>query len=179
MIPQDLRPAFRQLVRRPGLTLVIVATIAVGIATGTTAFSVVNAAFLRPPAIANAGEFVNLYTTQTDRAGHGALSYPDFLDVREANGGVFSGVLGYSGLMATWSHDGRADSLFGEIVTGSYFPTLGVQASLGRLLGPDDDRFPGQHSVVVLGHSFWSTRLGADRDIFHQWLARELGDHEL
>ena len=48
------------------------------------------------------------------------------------------------------------------MVSGSYFPVLGVRAALGRLLGPGDDETIGGHPVAVLSHSFWETNLGAD-----------------
>ena len=48
------------------------------------------------------------------------------------------------------------------LVSGSYFPVLGLQPALGRLLGPDDDRNIGSHFVTVLSHGYWATRLGAN-----------------
>lgn len=164
-LPHDLRFAVRRLLRQPGLTALVTGTIAIGIATAATAFSLINAAFLRPPAVDRPDRLVNLYTTRADGSGHGAFSFPDYLDLANATTGTFSGVFGYSGLMATWSEQGRAATLFGELVTGSYFPALGVQPALGRFIGPDDDRIPGQHPVVVIGGAFWRTRLGSDADV--------------
>ena len=48
------------------------------------------------------------------------------------------------------------------LVSGSYFPVLGVQPALGRLLGPADDRTLGESPVVLLSHSYWRTRFGAN-----------------
>src|SRR5262249_15614000 len=50
----------------------------------------------------------------------------------------------------------------GELVSGAYFPLLGVTPTLGRVLTPDDDRVPGGHPVVVLSHRYWSTRFGSN-----------------
>jgi putative ABC transport system permease protein len=48
------------------------------------------------------------------------------------------------------------------LVSGSYFPVLGLAPALGRLLGPADDRTVGAHFVAVLSHAYWTTQLGAD-----------------
>ncbi|MEZ5318949.1 MAG: ADOP family duplicated permease [Vicinamibacterales bacterium] len=175
-IAHDVRLAFRHLRHRPGLTLAVSLTLAVGIAVAVVAFAVVNAAFLRPPDVAAPDRLVNLYTTRPDGTAHVALSYPDYEDLRAATtaghatatGAAFADLAGYSGLLATWSHEGRADTLFGEIVTGSYFPTLGIRPALGRLLTPDDDLTPGRHPVVVLGHAFWRNRLAGDPAVVGQ-----------
>jgi predicted permease len=159
VIPRELRFAARQLARRPGLTVAVALTLAVGITAAASAFALVNAAFLRAPAVADAGRLVNLYTSRTDGTGHGAFSYPDYLDLASSDG-PFAGVLGYGGLATAWNSGERTESLFGELVTGSYFGVLGIRPAAGRLLTPDDDRTPGQHPVVVIGHAFWQARFG-------------------
>ena len=45
----------------------------------------------------------------------------------------------------------------GMLVSGSYFPVLGLKPAIGRLLTPDDDRVPGESHVVVLGYAYWQT----------------------
>ena len=54
------------------------------------------------------------------------------------------------------------------LVSGSYFPVLGLQPALGRLLGPDDDRAIGESPVVVLSHGYWQTRFGADPNVLNE-----------
>jgi len=158
---RDFRLAVRQLGRRPGLTTAAVLTLAVGITAATASFSLVNAAFLRSPGVSDPSRLISLYTTTANGVGAGAFSYPDYRDLVASSAPV-SGVMGYSGLLATWNHDGRAESLFGELVTGTYFQVLGITPVRGRLLTPDDDRVPGQHPVIVISHGFWRQRLGAD-----------------
>ena len=58
-----------------------------------------------------------------------------------------------------------AERGFAELVSGDYFRTLGVGAVLGRTLGPDDDRVPGAHPVVVLTHAHWQRRFGGDAGV--------------
>ena len=54
------------------------------------------------------------------------------------------------------------------LVSGSYFPVLGLTPALGRLLGPDDDRALGESHVVVLSYDYWQTRFGADPAVLDQ-----------
>ena len=58
----------------------------------------------------------------------------------------------------------------GLLVSGHYFPALGVTPAIGRLIGPQDDRVPGGHPVVVLSDDFWRTRFGADPGILNRTL---------
>ena len=53
----------------------------------------------------------------------------------------------------------------GEMVTGNYFTGLRLDAAVGRLLTPEDDRRPGGHPVTVLSHAFWQRRFGADPSV--------------
>jgi predicted permease len=57
------------------------------------------------------------------------------------------------------------DPVPAEIVSGSYFPVLGVRPELGRLIDPSDDLQPGAHPVVVLSYNFWQNRLGGAQDV--------------
>ena len=61
--------------------------------------------------------------------------------------------------------DGQVSSLLGEMVSGTYFPTLGMDAAVGRTILPEDDVSPGAHYVVMLGHRYWEREYGADPGI--------------
>jgi predicted permease len=169
-LAQDLRLALRLLVSRAGFSAVVIATLALGIGANTALFGLVHAALFRAPAIRDPGSLVNLYTSREDGSGYGALSYPDFSDIAGARG-AFEEVFGYSGLMATRTGEGQAESVFGEIVTGNYFRALGVSPAVGRFFLAEEDRTPGTHPVVVLGYRYWQQRFGGDtavvgREIF-------------
>jgi predicted permease len=75
---------------------------------------------------------------------------------------VFSDVLARSGVNFNASYGGQSERAIGEMVSGNYFETLGVQPSLGRLIGPEDDRTPGAHPVAVLSYGYWQRRFGSD-----------------
>jgi hypothetical protein len=81
--------------------------------------------------------------------------------VRDENGS-FQNVAAYSDLSATLTVDGQPEKERGEIVTAGYFPLLGVNASIGRVLLPEEDRTPGAHPVVILGHHLWKRRCAGD-----------------
>ena len=57
------------------------------------------------------------------------------------------------------------DTCFAEAVSGNYFSVLGVEALLGRTIGPQDDVAPGAHPVVMLSHRYWQSRFGGDPDV--------------
>jgi predicted permease len=63
------------------------------------------------------------------------------------------------------SHDGINEKLWGYVVTGNYFETLGVGAALGRVISTDDDLLPGAHPVTVLSYKCWQQRFGADQSV--------------
>jgi putative ABC transport system permease protein len=161
---QEVRSAVRLLRDRPAFCLLVVLTLALGIGANTAVFTLVNAVILRSPAIEQPERLVNLYMSRQDGSGYGALSYPEYRDLAAANAGLRQ-VFGYSGLMATITGEQGAEVLFGEIVTGTYFPSLGVKPALGRVILPEDDASPGAHPVAVLGHGLWHRRFGADPTI--------------
>jgi predicted permease len=83
---------------------------------------------------------------------------------------VFTGIAAHVSFPANLAYEGKAMSGGGMLVSGSYFPVLSVQPALGRLLDPADDRTIGGHSVVVLSHAYWTTRLGANPGVLNQTL---------
>ena len=160
----DLRYALRSLVRRPLFAVTVVLTLGIGIGANGAVFSLLNAALLRPAAVAEPHRLLNVYASRADGTGHGGLSYPDYRDLAAQAGGALDAVAGYSGVIATLTGDADAEVLFGELVTGGYFGVLGVAPARGRLLSPADDA-PGAGPVVVIGHGLWQRRFGGAPDV--------------
>jgi putative ABC transport system permease protein len=159
----DLRVAFRALARTPFLTGAAVISLALGLAANVTLFSWVQGLILRPLA-GVAGQDRLLILDGVSRGGvDQRLSYPDYRDLRDRLT-VFSGVFAHGMQPLGLSRDERAERIWGEIVSGRFFEVLGVEPAMGRLLGPDDDLFPGAHPVVVLSHAFWERRFASDRN---------------
>jgi predicted permease len=160
----DLRYGVRMLRKRQGFTVVAVLSLAIGIGANTVIFSLVNAFILQETAFDRPEELVSIYSATADTR-YSTLSYPDFEELRDGTGDVFSGIgVSIFALARVEFGDGVA-SVVGEAVTGDYFPLLGIEASLGRVIGPSDDLAPGAHPVVMLGHGYWLRAFGADKDI--------------
>jgi putative ABC transport system permease protein len=163
---EDLVQAVRRLARRPGFTVVAVATLTLGIAGATAIFSVTHAVVLRELPYAEPERLVLAW--QRDEARHVAfleMSYPTYRHWREASR-VFDDLAGLPSTNQTWtlSESGDPATLVGRLVTASFFPVLGVEPALGRTLRPEDDR-RGAARVVVLGYALWRDRFGGDPGI--------------
>ena len=164
----NLKLAFRRLVKTPFVTLVAVVSLGLGIGANAAIFSLFNQILLRPLPTDNPGELVNLAAPGPNAGSQSCgqagdctqvFSYPMFRDLEKAQT-VFTGLAAHVGLGANLSYQRQTMSGTGMLVSGSYFPVLGVQPALGRLLTPDDDRNVGGHPVTVLSHDYWTGKLG-------------------
>src|SRR5450759_3891912 len=81
---------------------------------------------------------------------------------------VFTGVAAPVVFGANLAYSGQTMNGQGVLVSGSYFPVLGIQPAVGRLIGPGDDRTPGESPVVVLSHAYWQTRFASDPNVLNQ-----------
>jgi putative ABC transport system permease protein len=160
-LAHNLRYATRRLLRSPSFTLIAVVSLALGIGANTAIFSLVNAVILRDLPYTEPEQLVDIYEA-SDGYSHGTLSYPDFLDYREASTDVFSDVGGVQLALIQADVEDGVEMSMGEAVTGNYLGLLGVRAAAGRLLLPEDDIGRGAHPVVVLGYGYWTRRFGRD-----------------
>ncbi|MGW8267285.1 MAG: ABC transporter permease [Longimicrobiales bacterium] len=166
---KDVRYSFRRMLRSPGFTVIALLSLAVGIGTNTAVFTLVEG-FLFPSLPYEAPEeLVDVYVNHEVFA-YSPLSYPDYLDLREATKEVFSEIgLGGYGFGQVDKGD-QVTTLMGEMVSGTWFPTLGLDAALGRTLLPEDDVSPGAHYVVMLTHGYWEREYAADPGVIGQTL---------
>lgn len=165
----DLRYAIRSLVRRPLMTAVAVGSLALGIGVNTTIFSVFDRLLLQRLSVPDANRIV-LVTSPGPRTGsrstgdaggvEAIFSYPLFRDLEQLDGSL--PMAAHRNFSANLAYGGQTIEGEGLLVSGRYFSLLGLTPSLGRLLGPDDNRVPGNHPVVVLSHDYWSTRFGSN-----------------
>jgi predicted permease len=161
---QDLIYSFRTLSRSPGFSAAAILTLGLGIGANTSIFSAIQGILLRPlPRVLEPDGLVT--PLHTSIAGTwNSHSYPDLLDYRERNR-VFSGIIGYSMIHVALGDRAEADHVWGEMVTANYFDVLGVRPAVGRGFLPEEDRGPGAHPVVVLGHSLWKRHFGGDPEV--------------
>ena len=162
---EDVRYGLRMLARSSGFTAVVILTLALGIGANTAIFSMVNAVLPMSLPVEKPEELVVLkYSDPQPGQLNEDFSYPMYQSIRDKNGS-FSGVLAGSGIELNVGYGGESEQLYGELVSGNYFPTLGVQPWLGRLFTDDDDRVPGRHPVAVLSHGYWQRRFASDPSI--------------
>ena len=161
---QDLRYGVRMLVKSPGMTIVAVLALALGIGANTAIFSGVSAFLLRPLPVPAADQLVRPFEATDDRGISDNFSYPDFADYRDQNT-VFDGIAAEDMVQAAISAQNQNDVIWGQVVSGNYFDVLRVKPMLGRAFAPDEDKTPGAAAVVVLGHSLWLRRFAADPNI--------------
>ena len=156
---QDLRYAARMLRKNLGFTVVAVLTLALGIGANTAIFSVVNAVLLRPLPYLHPDRLVFLSET-SQQIPDMSISMADFNDWRAMNS-VFESTVAYQTDSVTLTGQGQPEELQMRRVTAGLFPTLGVRPTLGRPLGPEDDKV-GAAPVVMLSDTLWSTEFGRD-----------------
>ncbi|MEE9577091.1 MAG: ABC transporter permease [Gemmatimonadota bacterium] len=161
-VMRDLRYALRRIRRRPGFTLVVVVTLALGIGATTAIFSVVDAVLLRPLPYENPDRLVLLWGDETgQRTGSSWASFPDFVDF-EAQVRSFEGLAAWSNANATLTgHGGDPIRIPLRRVTHDLFPLLGISPASGRGFLPEEDRV-GAELVILLNHGFWIRSLGGD-----------------
>lgn len=166
-ISNDIQYALRGFRRAPLFTVVAVLSLAFGIGANTAVFSLLDQVLLRLLPVKQPEQLVIVAERGIHYGsswGENDISYPMYRDFRDRNH-VFSGMFcrdGTSISLSTGTHTERVEA---ELVSGSYFPLLGVTAALGRIITPGDDRIPGGHPVVMLSYRFWRTRFSSDRSI--------------
>ncbi len=139
-------------------------SLALGIGANTAIFTLVDQVLLRLLPVKNPEQLVllrgrgNHYGSNNGRY---KLSFPMYEDFRDHNE-VFSGMFCRWDTAFSISADGKTERVYGEAVSGTFFPVLGVGAALGRVLTPDDDRTPGGHPVAVISYRYWLARFGSD-----------------
>jgi predicted permease len=161
---QDLRLAVRTIRKAPLFASVAVLSLALGIGANTAIFTLIDQLLLQLLPVREPQELVLLTGRGThygNNTGSNSLSYPMYQDLRERNQ-VFSGMFCKFNMNFSLSFEGRTELIAGELVSGDYFPVLGVGAAIGRVFTADDNLRQGEHPVAVLSHGFWQSRFNGD-----------------
>ena len=163
----DLRFAFRQLLKNPGFTAVAVLTLALGIGANTAIFTVINALMLRSLPVKNPEELVHILSRSTSPRPNASFSYPFYEMLRDGShslSGLFaaSGISDRDRLIAGNSED---EFIRGQVVSGNFFSVLGVSVMLGRTFADADDQPGNAQPVVVISHDFWERRFAGDASV--------------
>ncbi|MBS1804364.1 MAG: ABC transporter permease [Acidobacteria bacterium] len=175
---QDVAYGTRALLRSPVLTTVAIISLALGIGANTAIFSLLDAVLLRSLPVRDPGQLVLLGTGSDDGIGNSIAdselySYPFYRQLQKRNSvfsdvaAIFSMTNDVHGFIVSKSDQVNSESelMHVVLVSGSYFPLLGVKAQFGRALEESDDTSQGEHPVAVISQSFWKRAFASDPDI--------------
>lgn len=168
--------ALRTLFRAPFVTIVAILSLGLGIGANAAIFSIFNQMLLSQLPVQEPDRLVNFSSpgpkqgsTSCNQAGgcEYVFSYPMFRDLQKMQT-VFTDVAAHVLFGANLAFEGQTLSGEGMLVSGSYFPVLGVRPAVGRLLTPQDDQKVGESPVVVLSHDYWTSRFGQRGEVVNQ-----------
>ncbi|MGH7446572.1 MAG: ABC transporter permease, partial [Longimicrobiales bacterium] len=160
---RDLRQAVRALARRPGFTLVAVATLALGIGANTAIFSVVNAVLLRPLEWVDPDGLAMVWAHgEENPEARGNMSGPDVRDIADLP--AVETMIGFGSFTATVTSGDEPELVDASRSTDGLMETFRVRPFMGRDLTEEDQEVGGP-AVVVVGHAYWQDRLGGRPDV--------------
>ena len=161
---QDLRFAARTFSKSPAFVAVAVLSLTLGIGANTAIFTLTDQLLLRMLPVQHPEQLVLLTAVGRhygSNMGWNRISYPMYQDFRARNE-VFSGMFCIRETSLSLSYGGRTERVSGELVSGNYFPVLGVRATLGRVFTAEDDLHQGGHPIAVISYGYWQRRFASD-----------------
>jgi len=161
-LAQDLRYAFRQIGRSPGVAVLSVLTLAIGIGANTAIFSFVNAVLLRPLPYPNADR-LTILMSGLGYSGRAPFSSFELFHLRQRST-QFDQIAGIWVTNGALPGDGPAEQVKVADVTSNFLPLLCPRPALGRFFGPQDD-LENAPSTIILTHGVWAQRFGSDPSI--------------
>jgi putative ABC transport system permease protein len=159
---QDLRFGARMLLKRPGFALIAIITLALSIGANTVVFSGVYAMMFQPLPYLNAERLAVVSQAGLQESEVG-VSYPDFTAWKEHNA-VFERMAASRGIGVHLTIGDEVERVSGSRVSTEFFPLLDGRAQLGRVFLAEEFH-PGAAKVVVLSHTLWQERFGADAGV--------------
>lgn len=169
---QDIRYAFRMLLKRPGFTVIVVLTLALGIGANTTIFTAIDAVLLNPLPYKDPERLMVVWETNKQLGpemwDRNEAAIGNFLDWRSRNqsfdqlGALFDTDMNLTGV-------GEPQRIQGCVVTTNFFQVLGVQPMHGRSFVPESET-PGSPFTVIISHELWQRQFGSDRGIINKSL---------
>jgi predicted permease len=155
---KDLVYATRRLLSKPGFLVIALLTLALGVGFNAAIFTFVNAFLIKPLPIADPSRVMTLNFGRNQSGP--AASYPDYRDIRDRNQ-VFTSVAAMRTAPMALSQTGKSLRIWGFLVSGNYFETLGIAPSIGRFLTTEDDG-SSPSPVAVLGYGLWQRQFAGD-----------------
>ena len=149
----DLRRAARLLSASPGLVLVSVLSLGLGLGANLTLFSFLRAAFFYQPDVAEPERVVGVQPGNSNQ-----YSYLNFRDLQES--GIFESVAGFRRVQLNLRVGGEPERVPGLAVTVHFFTALGISAGIGRTFDAAEAAPERPPRIAVLSHAFWQQRFG-------------------
>jgi predicted permease len=164
---RDVRYAGRMIAKTPGLSVIIILTLALGIGATTVVFSIANTLMFQPLPVPHASRIMAVgFQQKGNPLGLGSLSYVELGDFQSQSGEVFAALFGNMGRLSGFGLEGHpSEQLLSNYVTGNFFTGLGVKPALGRLFAPGEGEQIGAPRTAVLSYAFWKSHLGGDPSV--------------
>ena len=163
-LAQDVRYGVRTLAKNPVFSLVVIATLALGIGANVAIFSVIDAVLLEPLPYIHPGQLVFMSENEPKAGISGAgMSWPAYTQLRDHNPS-FSAIAGLATHSLTLTGNGEPTEVSTVSVTADFFSLFGTQPLLGRALLAEDGN-ESAAPVVVFSEHLWRSRFGADPNI--------------
>jgi len=165
VLSQDVRFGFRMMRRSPGLSLLVILCLTLGIGANAAVFSWIEGILLRPfPLVAHQDRMMAMAGINRGVAGQDDVSWPDFVDLQK-NCTLFDAFIVDKIMGVTMAIGERAQRTRGSIVSANYFDALGVHPILGRGFEPGEDFGRNAHPVTVISYRMWQDRFRGDPGI--------------
>jgi predicted permease len=161
----DLLFGFRMLRRNPGVSLLAILCLTLGIGANAVVFGWIEGVLFRPfPLVREQERLFVLAGTARGTSGFSEVSWPDFLDFQRS-ATLLDSFIAEKITGTTLSIGDRAERVTGSVVSANYFDALGVHPALGRGFEPAEDSGRNAHPVVVISHQLWTGRFQGDPGI--------------
>src|SRR5580700_8121084 len=162
---QDLRFGLRVLRQAPGVALIAVLSLAIGIGANTAVFSVVNAVVLNPLPYHESDRLMSLFT-ERHNFHKASISFPNFLDWQRMNRS-FSAIAAYRSTGYNLIGQGEPERVHGEMISAGFFGILGVNPLMGREFSTDEDQL-GANPTAMISERLWRRKFNSEPNIVGQ-----------
>jgi predicted permease len=166
---RDLRVAVRGLRKKPGFTIIVVLSLALGIGANTAIFSLIDAIVFRPMPVPHASEVIAIDTAASKLTRFGGSSYLDYVDfcarAKSFKTLAISQQTSVGMNAATAAPGSKPENIAALLVSANFFSALEVQPMIGRAFVPEEDQVPEKYPVAVISYSLWNRFFAKDPDI--------------
>jgi len=163
----DIRYGVRNLIKRPGFTLIAVLTLALGIGANSSIFSAINALLLHPLPLPDHERIMAIWDKNPSHGlDHNEVTVANYFDWRAQNNS-FEKLALYRWWSVNLTGLETPERIQGFLVTGNFFDTLGVKPTMGRAFTEEENQ-PGKDAVAIIAYSLWQRRFGGDPNIINK-----------